>query len=113
MPRLTGSSLSAISCVSSSRCIAVGDYNRPTEAALAGSWDGSTWAQHMNQAESTLTLAERLSGGIWRLQPTAQPSVNKVLFGVSCLTATQCTAAGQTLATVQHQVVQALAEHSS
>jgi len=67
----------------------------------------------MNQAESTLTLAERLSGGIWRLQPTAQPSVNKVLFGVSCLTATQCTAAGQTLATVQHQVVQALAEHSS
>ena len=95
--------------------------HRGFEAAVAADGYRNAWAigkpgaagQYMNQAESTLTLAEHLSGGIWRLQPTAQPSVNKVLFAVSCLTATQCTAAGQTLATVQHQVVQALAEHSS
>ena len=88
-----GAGLVAVSCVTATACTAVGQY--------------------LNQTESTLTLAEHLSGGIWRLQSTAQPSINKVLSGVSCPTAVQCTAVGETLATVQHPVVQAVAEHSS
>jgi hypothetical protein len=39
-------------------------------------------------------LAEVWNGSIWTVQPTATPARYKTLSGVSCLTATTCTAVG-------------------
>lgn len=73
-----GSGLSRVSCTSSTACIAVGDYG-PVPAPHAG-----------------LSLAERWDGSMWTLQPTPNPpgADQSPLFGVSCTSATSCTAVG-------------------
>lgn len=64
-----GSSLSAVSCRSPKRCMAVGDGN----PALAERWDGTTWT----------------------VQPTPlTPATISALNGVWCPTAKHCTAVG-------------------
>jgi hypothetical protein len=69
--------LSAVSCTSGRACTAVG-----SRAASLSS--------------PTLTLAERWNGTRWRTQRTVLPTgaVSGTLFGVSCASATACTAVG-------------------
>jgi len=130
-PNPTGaldSSLSAVSCTSATACTAVASYNNSTGAGvtLAEAWNGKTWTieptPNPNGAtESSLTgvscasatactavgydnspgydvtLAEAWNGKTWVVEPTpnapngGQPSS---LAGVSCTSATACTAVG-------------------
>ena len=70
------SSLSDVSCSSTSACTAVGsDFGRNLNGILAERWDGKRW---------TLQRTPRPAGS-----PTAR------LSGVSCATRTACTAVGQ------------------
>jgi len=71
----TGGGLSGVSCVSADACMAVGFSGSETgvHGTLAESWDGTRWS----------------------VVPTPNPGVeNRVLNGVSCASATTCTAAG-------------------
>jgi len=72
----TGSGLFAVSCTSTSGCAAVGSYT--------------------NSAGVELSLAEAWNGKSWSIQPTPQPagSIGSDLLGVSCTSATACTAVG-------------------
>ena len=71
-----GSELAGVSCPSATACIA------------AGNFDNRSWTQ--------LTLAERWNGRKWAIQPTPNPSDAGAssLRGVSCSSATACTAVG-------------------
>ena len=71
-----GSSLEGISCTSATACTAVGYYR--------------------NSAGKLVTLAERWNGTGWTVQPTPNPSGAQEirLHGVSCTSATACTAVG-------------------
>ena len=67
--------LGGVSCTLASACTAVGDYNSGTTG---------------------VTLAERWNGTAWSIQTTPNPTGAPVslLNGVSCASATACTAAG-------------------
>lgn len=69
--------LSAVSCTSGHACTAVGSH----AASLSS---------------RTFTLAERWNGTRWRIQHTILPkgAESGTLFGVSCVSATACTAVG-------------------
>jgi hypothetical protein len=69
--------LSAVSCASGRACTAVGSHS----ASLSS---------------RTFTLAERWNGSHWRIQRTILPkgAESGTLFGVSCASATGCTAVG-------------------
>lgn len=71
-----GGGFSGVSCTSSRACTAVGSYFIKTAGPL--------------------TLAERWNGTSWRVQstPNAPSAQRNELFGVSCATATSCTAVG-------------------
>jgi hypothetical protein len=71
-----GDSLSGVSCTSDTACTAVGYY--------------------LNKAESSVTLAESWNGTKWAIQPTSNPAgaLGDSLSGVSCSSATACTAVG-------------------
>jgi hypothetical protein len=75
-PALPNGGLAAVSCSSAATCIAAGSYENGTgdDAALAERWDGSTWT----------------------VQPTPDiaGSTGSGLAGVSCTSATACTAVG-------------------
>lgn len=75
-PANPGTVLQSVSCPATGVCVAVGYYF------------GSTGTQ--------LTLAERWAGGHWTVQSTPNPGIGGVdqLTGVSCLSATDCTAVG-------------------
>jgi hypothetical protein len=67
--------LNAISCVSASFCIAVGDYtpaDSGNQPAMAEIWNGTTW----------------------NLESIPTPTGFSVLSGISCVSATMCMAAG-------------------
>jgi hypothetical protein len=69
------SSLSGVSCTSATACTAVGySNNGSTDLPLAERWDGSTWA-----IQTT---------------PTPSGATDSSLSGVSCSSATECTAVG-------------------
>ncbi len=70
------SGLAGVSCPSAKACIAAGDY--------------------YNRSWTDVTLAERWNGKKWALQPTPNPSDAGAspLKGVSCSSATACTAVG-------------------
>lgn len=75
--------LNSISCTAPSACHAVGSYNGGTGThfkPLAESWDGSAW---MNQALP-----------LWPDQAMPDSTSNDYLFGISCISATACTAVG-------------------
>jgi hypothetical protein len=66
-----------VSCTSATACTAVGHYQ--------------------NGAGTRVTLAERWDGTSWTIQPTPSLSPNyfyTTLSGVSCTSATACTAVG-------------------
>jgi hypothetical protein len=120
--------ISAVSCPSASACTAVGYYDNGagTPVALAEGWNGTAWAiqsapdpdgaqgsyldgvscssasactavgYYVNSAGATVTLAEGWNGTAWAIQSTSNPSGAEitVLDGVSCPSATACTAAG-------------------
>jgi hypothetical protein len=67
----------AISCPTTSVCIAVG--------------------LHVRESGLGVTLAERRSGGVWAVQPTPNPAgaAASALNGVSCSSGSACTAVGQ------------------
>ena len=73
----TGSALSAVSCSSDISCTATGNYT--------------------NGSGVTVPLAESWNGTSWSLETAPHPSgaTSSVLSGVSCPTATACTAVGQ------------------
>ena len=70
------SHLNDVSCTSATACTAVGSY---TSGGVA-----------------TVTLAERWNGTSWKIQPTPNPAGagGSYMEGVSCTTATACTAVG-------------------
>jgi hypothetical protein len=76
VPGATQSSLSDVSCTSATACIAVGNYT--------------------NSAGTVLTLAEDWNGTKWQVQTTLNPTgaQSSVLDGVSCTSASTCTAVG-------------------
>ena len=72
----TSSSLLGVSCVSSSVCIAVGDY--------------------YNASEVRLSLAEAWNGVSWTVQPVPNRTgaTKNILLGISCSASTSCSAVG-------------------
>jgi hypothetical protein len=78
-PNSAGTELTGLSCASATSCVAVGEefpVLGPVTQAMAESWDGSTW---------TVQPVPVSGGG----------SVNSALSGVSCVSATSCTAVGR------------------
>jgi hypothetical protein len=72
-------SLDSVSCSSASSCAAVGSYQ--------------------SAAGVSQTLAEAWNGTTWSIQTTPDPTDgNNALLGVSCLSASSCTAAGDSYA---------------
>ena len=76
-PPHAGTSLAGVSCTSTSVCVAVGDY-------------------YAHATGRYLTLAESWDGTKWSIQTTPDPSpYDNYLSGVSCISATDCSAVGQ------------------
>ncbi len=121
-------SLSGVSCVSTSSCTAVGHYTNKAgdEVTLAERWDGTSWAAqttpnptgatgselsgvscvsasactavgHYTNKASEMTLVERWDGTSWAIQTTPNPTgaSRHLLSGVSCVSASACTAVGR------------------
>jgi hypothetical protein len=121
---VTGTELSAVSCVSPNSCVAVGTFftASPANESFSDAWDGSLWtsANMPKQASTSLdavscktrsfciavgdrsisghnvTLAERWNGITWVIQKTPSPAgaLGSFLVSVSCPTTKACTAAG-------------------
>jgi hypothetical protein len=119
---------SGVSCTSASACTAVGDFENSlgATAALVERWNGTAWTvqstptpsgaaasylngvsctsasactavgQYVTGAGSTATLAERWNGTAWAIQSTPNPTggTSSELYGVSCTSASACTAVG-------------------
>jgi hypothetical protein len=124
IPSSTGSeadSLAGISCFSMSTCTAVGNYSTlgsPSQAALAEGWNGAKWALQKTPAtaaaldsvscpatdwctavgsdpDTSSTLVQAWNGKKWSVETTpAAPGSPADLNGVSCVSATDCTAVG-------------------
>jgi hypothetical protein len=117
-PAGPNASLNGVACTSASACTAVG--NQTLASTLAERWNGRTWqvqatpnpagAQNITLASvacpartvctafglnltgsGPLTLAERWSGGKWRIQPTPGLVAYDIGFpGVACPTVSAC-----------------------
>jgi len=118
-PHGRGAYLNGVACTSASACTAVG--NQTLATTLAERWDGRTWnvqatpnpaggqnitlagvacptrtvctafGGYENDGSGPLTLAERWSGGRWRIQPTPGLAAYDIGFpGVACPTASAC-----------------------
>ena len=120
--------LKAISCTSQTECTAVGHYedSAGVTVALAKRWDGTSWEVqstpnpegakrsqlegvscrsatectavgfYQNASNAYVTLAERWNGTKWEVQSTPNPegTSHSLLYGISCSSATACTAIG-------------------
>jgi hypothetical protein len=116
----SGDMLTSVSCPTATACLAVGSSDR----MLAESWDGSSWSVQdpanpdggsfsgvscasatsctavgetaPDTDGQTATLAEHWDGTSWTVQATPNPAgtVEAWLLGVSCSSATACTAVG-------------------
>ena len=76
-PGSAGSYLEGVSCVRSTDCVAV------------GFWDGSA-------SSADQTLVETWDGSVWSVTPSSsRDSVSNVLYGVSCVSSTDCVAVGE------------------
>jgi len=70
-----GNDLNGVSCISASNCTAVGTYDNGTaEQTLIEQWNGATW--------SIVT------------SPNTSATLSNILEGVSCISASNCTAVG-------------------
>ncbi len=111
-------SISAVACVTATRCVLVGDYS--PEAALSrlpksgmavrgrsprqaaqhcGEWtctSANPVPRGRRQRKSVLPVIESWNGVKWTAAKAPHPAkaASGVLFGVSCLSATACTAVG-------------------
>jgi hypothetical protein len=124
----TFSYLSGVSCTSTSACTTTGESETSTgvTTALAETWNGTAWAIQSTPNPSgaedselygvsctsasactaagnsetaagvTTTLAETWNGAAWSIQSTPNPSAATAAYlsGVSCLSASACTAVG-------------------
>jgi hypothetical protein len=120
----TFSDLNAVSCTSTTSCLAVGDTQSGSkDVPLAEVWNGSGWKIHRppkapGQASSALagisclssakcfavgssetndifkTLAEVWNGSKWQIQKTSNPVKGNSLNAVSCRSASSCLAVG-------------------
>jgi hypothetical protein len=116
--------LNGIECTSSSHCVAVGASDH---GALAERWNGTKWTIHstpspgqftvllsvscvsfsacvavgdyMDGSGTFVTLAEQWDGTNWTVKPTPNPtgSQSAQLNGVSCWSASACTAVGDSV----------------
>jgi len=113
----------AVSCSSSSNCVAVGTYiNESTYQTLIESWNGATWSvapspnpvgndvlEGVSCASATIcvavgyqntqTLIESWNGATWSVTPSPNASGNDILGGISCISATSCVAVGNYVST--------------
>lgn len=118
------SELAAVSCPTTTSCLAVGNYTGPAGRSLpyAALWDGGTWrlrlAPDIRGKASTVfqgvscaaaarcvvvgdavtpgsaAFAERYAAGTWTV-PRLAAGAGSALYSVSCPAATRCVAAGQ------------------
>jgi hypothetical protein len=114
--------LRGVSCPSATSCMAVGSGGSNGTGALAEQWNGSTWAalatpkpanallwavscpsvkscmavgQGNNSAADPVALTEQWNGSTWKIVPNpADATAGTSLAGVSCTSATSCTAVG-------------------
>ncbi|HLH46649.1 MAG TPA: hypothetical protein VKV25_05770, partial [Acidimicrobiales bacterium] len=124
-PSATASNtLAAVSCSSSSFCVAVGYYMLGSYAqTLAEIYNGSSWSQaatvnpaatasnelvgvsctavsfcvavgYYGASSAAQTLAEIYNGTSWSQAATANPSANDALYAVSCVSTSFCVAVG-------------------
>ena len=132
--------LSGISCTSATACIAAGyqETSTGTTSTLAEVWNGTTWAIQTtpNPSGTTIagligiscttasactavgwyetspeqydTLAERWNGTTWTIQTTPNPTgaTDNYLNGVSCTSATACSAAGYDITTTYESLAE-------
>ena len=127
---LTGNSLAAVSCPSTTACMAVGAYDVDDDRGMTQSWDGTGWTvrflgrptptaqvqAHAVSCTSSIactavgsldgaqTLVERWDGVRWQVEGKA---LNGTLSSVSCTSPTVCTAVGEQTAGV-HETALAL-----
>jgi hypothetical protein len=120
--------LSGVSCTSASACIAVGfSYSPGIEVTLAEVWNGTSWSiqptpnpsgapesvlygvsctsassctavgYYTDSSGTDVTLAEEWNGTSWSIETTPDPSgaQESYLIGVSCISASACTAVGE------------------
>ena len=90
--------LLGVSCVSTTFCMAVGDYGTGERAGPAG--------------PITQTLVEMWNGSVWTIVASPNPSTGdpSVLNSVSCLAATSCMAVGSSTSAASPYEVDGLAE---
>ena len=75
-----GSSLSGVSCVSASSCIAIGFYSHSLPGENIG----------------TVAISESWNGSAWRMTEMAQPAGSNVYpVSISCVSAKRCVAVGE------------------
>jgi hypothetical protein len=114
----TYASLSAVSCSGPTACTAVGGYQTPSGSEpFVEIWDGTSWSLQITPGSALLPTsvsctspsacvavlsgaaglaAEQWDGSAWTIQslPTPPTSGSGGLDGVSCASASQCTAVG-------------------
>jgi hypothetical protein len=117
--------LGGVSCPTATDCVAVGSYGTlgQNTSLFAERWNGSRWASQtvpnpagtsfllnsvscirpehctavggaFNGTQYEASIVARANGSTWVLQKDATPAAT-MLFGVSCPTATACTAVGE------------------
>ena len=124
----SGGELNGASCVSAANCVAVGYYGPGVGMPLAERWDGSAWSpqrlpvpsgasgemdsvscastaactavgSYSSGPGASVALAERWNGHTWTRQP--MPAGDSGFSGVSCASASSCTAVDGGLGTAQ------------
>jgi hypothetical protein len=115
-----------VSCVTSSECVAVGNYfTGTTDQNLIESWDGSSWSitpsppagggsqlsgvfcinltscvavgESTNDVATPSTLTELWNGSDWSISSSLNPGTNgNLLNGVTCISSIECVAVGVT-----------------
>jgi hypothetical protein len=119
---VNGASLAGVSCTSPAACLAVGSYayNFGKEGTLVERWDGTSRSILPGSANGGLSgvsctsattctaigghcgcwpdtpLVERWDGASWSTEPTPNPAGarSNLLFAISCVSPTVCTAVG-------------------
>jgi hypothetical protein len=96
LPAVSHAYLYSISCPSAASCTAVGSMEEPGVDVFA-------------------SLAERWTRGTWTVQPTPAPSTwtDSQLYGVSCVSASDCTAVGVFVYKSSPRYANALIEHGN
>jgi len=120
-----GATLSAVSCISASACMAVGYSGgaggASSRVTVAEQWNGSVWTFTPTQEvrgesltsvsctsdsacmavgdSGNATLAEQWNGSVWSMIPTPNGSGEGSLSGVSCSSSSACMAVGSDFVT--------------